>query len=60
VVPFARTSAMQNRTFSVVGPRVWNDLPRDLRLFPRLCTDTFLGNLKTYFFVHTKVGSVSE
>src|SRR6218665_3523989 len=36
VVPFARTAAMQNRAFSVVGPRVWNDLPQKLRIFPRL------------------------
>src|SRR6218665_3056340 len=47
VVPFARTASMQNRSFSVAGPRVWNDLPQELRLFPRLCTDTFLGHLKT-------------
>src|SRR6218665_944851 len=46
---WSRTVSMQNRTFSVVGPRVWNDLPQELCLFPRLCTDTFLGHLKTYF-----------
>jgi len=39
-VPFARTAAMQNRAFSVAGPRVWNDLPQELRLFPRFCTDS--------------------
>src|SRR6218665_1176978 len=55
VVPFARTASMQNRSFSVAGPRVWNDLPQELRLFPRLCTDTFLGHLKTYLFVRTGV-----
>src|SRR6218665_3493025 len=60
VVPFARTASIQNRTFSVAGPRVWNDLPQELRLFPRLCTDTFLGHLKTYLFVRTGVGSASE
>src|SRR6218665_980568 len=60
VVPFARTASMQNRAFSVAGPRVWNDLPQELRLFPRLCTDTFLGHLKTYLFVRTGVGSASE
>ena len=56
----ARTAAMQNRAFSVVGARVWNDLPQELPLFPRLCTDTFLGHLKTYLFVRTGVGSASE
>src|SRR5678816_3202840 len=26
-VPFARTSTMQHRAFSVVGPSIWNGLP---------------------------------
>ena len=60
VVPFARTAAMQNRAFSVAGPRVWNNLLQELRLFPRSGTDTFLGHLKTYLFVRTGVGSASE
>src|SRR6218665_1990596 len=30
-VPFARTSIMQSRAFSVVGPLVWNGLPLALR-----------------------------
>ena len=59
-VPFARTASMQNRAFSVAGPRVWNDLPQELRLFPRLCTYTLLGHLKTYLFVRSGVGSASE
>jgi len=33
---------------------------QELRLFPRLCTNTFLGHLKTYLFVHTGVGGASE
>ena len=48
-VPFARTATMQNRAFSVVGPRVWNSLQRELRT----CTDTFYGHLKTYLFGRT-------
>ena len=60
VVPFARTASMQNRAFSVAGTRVWNDLPQELRTFPRLCTDTFLGHLETYLFVRTEVRSASE
>jgi len=40
VVPFARISAKQDRAFSVAGPRLWNDLPQELRLFPRLCTES--------------------
>ena len=34
VVPSARTEAMQNCTFAVMGPRVWNDFPRELHLSP--------------------------
>jgi len=60
VVLFVRTAAMQNRAFSVAGPMVWNGLPQELCLFPRLCTDTFLGHLKTYLFVRTGVWSTSE
>jgi len=52
-------ASMQNRAFSVAGPRVWNDLPQELRLFRKLCTDTFLGHLKTPF-ICTGVGSTSE
>jgi len=46
MVLFSRTVAVQNRTFSVVGPRVLNDFPQELRLFPGLRTNTFLGYLK--------------
>src|SRR6218665_3989637 len=60
VVPFACTASMQNRAFSVAGPRVWNNLLQELRLFPRSGTDTFLGHLKTYLFVHTEVWSACE
>ena len=60
VVPFARAASMQNRAFSVAGPMVWNDFPQELCLFPRLCTDTFLGHLKTYLFARTGVRSASE
>ena len=52
--------AGRTRAFSVAGPRVWNDLPQELRLFPRLCTDTLLGHLKTYLFVCIGVGSASQ
>src|SRR6218665_3663257 len=47
VVLFAHAASMQNRVISVADPRVWNDLPQELCLFPRLCTDTFLDHLKT-------------
>ena len=60
MVPFARTVAMQNRAFSVAGPRVLNNLPQELLLFLRLCTDTFPGHLKTFHVVRTGDGSASE
>src|SRR6218665_547690 len=34
LVSFARTAAMQNRTFSVAGPWIWKGLPQELCLFP--------------------------
>jgi len=60
VVPFARTASMQNRAFSVADPKVCNGITQELRLLPRLCTDTFLGHLRTYLFVRTGVGRASE
>src|SRR6218665_3565416 len=35
-VPFSRTSTMQSRAFSLVGPLVWNGLPLALRSLPRV------------------------
>jgi len=46
-VPFARTSAMQSRAISVVGPLVWNGLPLALRSLPKVFSQTFLQQLKT-------------
>src|SRR6218665_2459355 len=60
-VPFARTSAMQSRTFSVVGPVVWNGLPLALRSLPRLFSQKFLQQLKTTLFSRAAgVGGASE
>ena|SRR6218665_308289 len=53
-------ASVQIRAFSVASPMVCNDIPQELLLFPRLCTDTFLAYLKTYLFVRTGVGSASE
>src|SRR6218665_505859 len=30
--------------FPMANPRVWNDLPQELHLFPRLCAVTFLSS----------------
>src|SRR6218665_1008424 len=59
-VPFARTSIMQNRAFSVVGPLVWNGLPLALRSLPRVFSQKFLEQLKTTLFGRAGVGSASE
>src|SRR6218665_3195007 len=59
-VPFARTSTMQSRAFSVVGPLVWNGLPLALRSPPRVFSQKFLQQLKTTLFGRAGVGSASE
>src|SRR6218665_930717 len=58
--PFARTSTMRSRAFSVVGPLVWNGLPLALRSLPRVFFLKFLQQLKTTLFGHAGVGSASE
>ena len=52
-VPFARTSTMQSRAFSMVGPLA-------LRSLPRVFSQKFLQQLKTKLFVRAGVGSASE
>ena len=59
-VPFARTSTMQSRAFSVVGPLVWNGLPLALRSLPRVFSLKFLQQLKTTLFGRAGVVSASE
>ena len=48
-VPFVKHKTFGDRTFSVVGPCLWNGLPSDLKLI----TDYSLFNskLKTYLFI---------
>src|SRR6218665_2228723 len=59
-VPFARTSTMQSRAFSMVGLLVWNGLPLALRSLPRVFSLKFLQQLKTTLFGSAEVGSASE
>src|SRR6218665_3218965 len=59
-VPFARTSNLQSRAFSVVGPLVWNGLPLALRSLPRVFSQKFLQQPKTTLFGRTGVGNASE
>src|SRR6218665_606293 len=46
-VPFA---TMQSRSFSVVGPTTWNELPSDLRHLPNGACAQFHQRLKTVLF----------
>ncbi len=48
VVPKIRTDRYGARAFAHVAPKMYNNLPSDIRLAPSL--DTFKGRLKTHFF----------
>src|SRR6218665_3318356 len=60
VVRFARSPTMQTRSFSVVGPKTWNELPVDLRHLPNGACSQFHHLLKTLLFRLAWVGSASE
>jgi hypothetical protein len=59
-VPFARTATMQLRSFSVVGPTLWNGLPTSLRSLAYDSSRSFYKCLKTYLFDQAWTGSASE
>src|SRR6218665_462781 len=59
-VRFSRTSNMQSRAFSMIGPLVWNGLPLALRSLPRIFSQKFLQQLKTILFDRAGVESASE
>src|SRR6218665_2427020 len=59
LVPFARTSAKQSRSFSVVGLSIWKELPSQLLIFPRALSPAFFSQLKTALFSRAGVGSAS-
>ena len=48
VVPFTRSATVTNRAFGVAGPRLWNELPLQLR--SQTCLTGFKSKLKTYLF----------
>lgn len=48
VVPRTRLKTKGDRAFEAVAPRLWNELPRDIRASPSV--DTFKGQLKTHLF----------
>ena len=60
LVPRVETSTCQRRAFSVVGPSVWNSLPLQMRLLPRVDSSVFYKLLKTFLFHRGWTGSASE
>jgi len=59
VIPLACSAAMQTRSFSVVGPATWNELPIDLRHLPDGACSQVHHLLKTVLFRLAWVGSPS-
>ena len=47
-VPFMKRRTFFNRSFSVVGPKYWNELPNELCMLPKL--ESFSKTLKTHLF----------
>ena len=47
-IPFTKRKTFADRSFSVVGPRLWNGLPKTIRESPN--PDCFKKHLKTYLF----------
>src|SRR6218665_428509 len=60
VVPHARTAIKQHRTFSIVGPSLWNSLPPEIRSLPWDLSSSFYKLLKTFIFARAWAGSTSE
>ena len=50
-IPLSRTKSYGDRSFSIAGPRLWNNLPKNLRLCSSI--DVFKKNLKTHLFKNT-------
>ena len=48
VVPFAKLKTFAERSFSIQGPKEWNNISKDLRL--TIKHDIFKKNLKTWLF----------
>ena len=60
LVPQARLAIMQRRTFTVVGPSAWNDLPVELRSLLMTSPSKFYISLKSFFFGRYWAASASE
>ena len=49
VIPRARTTSYGDRAFSVIAPKLWNELPEDIR--DETLLKSFKSKLKTYLFL---------
>ena len=49
IVPKTQTHTYGDRAFATVAPRLWNELPQQLRDIKN--TDSFMKSLKTHLFV---------
>src|SRR6218665_2017237 len=58
--PRARSAHRQRRSFSVIGPSMWNYLPIKLRLLPQNNVSSFCKLLKTFLFDRSWSESASE
>ena len=47
-IPRVKRESFANRSFSVMGPRLWNDIPNDLKQCVNV--ETFKKKLKTFLF----------
>src|SRR6218665_652122 len=56
----ARLAIMQRRTFSVVGPSAWNNLPFELRSLLVVHPSKFYISLKSFFFVCDKAAMAAS
>ena len=48
VIPFTKRKTFADRSFSVVGPKFWNELPNELHM--SMNWESFKRNLKIYLF----------
>ena len=47
-IPIVKRESFANRSFSVMGPRLWNDIPNDVKQYVNV--ETFKKKLKTFLF----------
>ena len=47
-IPKVKTESFANRSFSVMGPRLWNDIPNEVK--QSVDVDTFTKKFKTFLF----------